>query len=86
MSRIETELTPRQKYQRINNPKCLIDYGLSLSIDELKTFKAGRDFLKIVRQKRSELTFTEKFAKLFGVAISRQFDEDIKAAIKGAKI
>ena len=40
------DMCPKEKWERLNNPTCLKDYGLSLSEDELMQFPEGRDLLK----------------------------------------
>lgn len=35
-------MTPKEKWERIKNPKCAKDYGLSIGRSELMTFPEGR--------------------------------------------
>ena len=39
-------ITPEEKFERLENPTCFADYGLSLTLTELETFDKGRQLLK----------------------------------------
>lgn len=51
-------MTPKEKWDRLNNPTCLEDYGLSLSRDELIQFPEGRaivEHLDFIAKQRSDI-------------------------------
>ena len=55
-------MLPEEKWNRLNNPKTLEDYGLSLNEDELQSFPEGKVLLQSI--KRIEAS-KEKDRKLF---------------------
>ena len=38
-------ISKQDKLEKLKNPQCASDYGLSMTIDELSTFEEGREFL-----------------------------------------
>jgi len=55
-------MTPQEKWERLNNPTCIEDYGLSISEEELVTFPAGAAILEALDEPRLK----EKFDNLLG--------------------
>lgn len=79
-------MTPKEKWDRLNNPTCLADYGLSLSRDELMQFPEGRAIAEEIDAIRKE---RERTAKMFealnknmGIVIRKAFDDIIIKTLK----
>lgn len=56
-------MEPKEKWQRLNNPTCAADYGLSLNEDELRTFKRGRALLCVIIKQRKKAKRLEIIAE-----------------------
>lgn len=69
-------MTPEEKWERLNNPKTLEDYGLCLSEEELGTFEEGRKILAGARLAagRNQDRYSEA-AKSMGAQASKTLDD-----------
>lgn len=56
-------MTPKEKWDRINNPMSVEDYGLFLTEDELRTFLEGRKLLLGVRIMQRKDKKIERWSK-----------------------
>ncbi len=58
-------MKPQEKWHRLNNPKSLSDYGLSLNEEEMRQFPEGRKVLfKVKSLIRSQKQMQRKIKKL----------------------
>lgn len=42
-------MTPEEKWGRLQNPQSVEDYGLSVTVEELESFEAGREVAAAIR-------------------------------------
>lgn len=67
------KLTPKEKWERINNPKTFEDYGLGLTEEELRTFPEGRAFLievrMVQRYRKNMIRLMHQFGKSVGIML-----------------
>ena len=79
-------MTPREKWDRLNNPKTLEDYGLCLSEEELSTFEAGRKILAGAKQAAAQgLDQYSEVAKSIGMQARKTLDAVMMRAIQCQK-
>lgn len=76
-------MKPVEKWKRLNNPKSIDDYGLSLSGSELKTFPEGREIVKAINDRRREISNLQDLAAKLGLAAARKIDEIISKVLSG---
>lgn len=59
-------IPPKEKWERMKNPTCAADYGLSIDATELSTFEEGRMILKCVREHADRLRSFNDGVKAMG--------------------
>ena len=68
-------MTGAEKWQRMHDPQCVADYGLSVNEAEMRTFPAGRAMLAGVkrgtRTGRRQARFMAKAGEAAGVRAGR---------------
>lgn len=62
-------MKPQEKWDRLNNPQCLKDYGISLTKSEMMSFPEGRVIIRVGLEKHCpfkilELTDSPEFKQL----------------------
>ena len=66
------------KFDRLNNPKRIEDYGLSLNESELRSFPAGRkmlaDILRIKRKRHFANKFSDKIISSMANRLAKEMN------------
>lgn len=75
-------MTPREKWERMRNPKELGDYGLGLTEEELRTFPEGRAFLLEVRLVQRFERNVDRIARRFFRSMSLRLDEIVASVLR----
>lgn len=76
-------MTPKEKWDRLNNPKTLEDYSLCMSEEELGTFEAGRKILAGAKQAAAQgLDQYLEVAKSIGMQARKTLDDVALGVIK----
>lgn len=64
--------TPTEKWARLQNPKCLEDYGLSLTQEDLRQFPEGRRLLAEVRSVQRSRANAARFGRKVAANITNK--------------
>lgn len=79
-------MNPQEKWQRLNNPRSIEDYAISLSENELRAFPAGRSILLDIRLGQRRARQFERvvlpFVRRLAAKYSRSIDELVRVAMK----
>ncbi|MFA5706808.1 MAG: hypothetical protein WDA41_10675 [Candidatus Neomarinimicrobiota bacterium] len=70
-------MTPQEKWERLNNPETLSDYGLILSENELMQFPEGREIVKAVRARQQETEDASQRMRIIGRNIAASLENVI---------
>lgn len=61
-------MTPQEKWQRIRDPKCAEDYGLDLTLDEMREVPELASLVALVEDARREVERVEEYRLLAAAA------------------
>lgn len=70
-------MTPKEKWDRLQNPKTPEDYGLCLTETELRQFPEGRSVLLGVRTIQRTRANGRRFGRKMGEAMGKTMDRII---------
>jgi len=75
--------SPKEKWDRLNNPTCVEDYGLSLSREELAQFPEGHAIINRVDELRRERKEMEIIMREMGKNCRKTIDNILKTQVGG---
>ena len=69
-------MTPQEKWTRIRDPKCAEDYGLDLTLDEMREVPELASLVALVEDAQREIEEVEEYM-LLAEALGRELGETI---------
>lgn len=69
-------MTPQEKWQRIKSPTCAEDYGLNLTLDEMREVPELASLVALVEDARREVEEREEY-RLLAQAVGKDVGEVI---------
>ena len=69
-------MTPQEKWARIKNPTCADDYGLDLTLDEMREVPELAPLVALIEEARREVEKVEEY-ELLAAAVGKDVGEVI---------
>ena len=81
-------MTPQEKWARIRDPKCAEDYGLELTLDEMREVPELAPLVELVEDARREIEEREEYrllAQTVGTDVGEVIDKMAREILAGLR-